>query len=82
MERLYFCGLNVRQRMTSGIVLQVGVLYICPKKITVSLNKNGFLGRGGFGVVRLGRMESLSEVAIKFVRFTGSDLQIDTSKKK
>ena len=57
-------------------------MYISPKQIAINETDEGFLGRGGFGVVKLGRMESLAEVAIKFVRLTGSDLKINDTKKK
>ena len=47
-----------------------------PSDVTIDTSKNGFLGSGGYGNVRIGKTDALGIVAVKTVPLKGSPSQV------
>ena len=56
--------------------------YCDPSSIKIDVAKRGILGRGGFSTVRMGFLEHYGTVAVKFNRYSGSNLEITNAEQK
>ena len=56
--------------------------YCEPSSIKIDKTKCGILGRGGFSTVRVGFLEHYGTVAVKFNRYSGSDVEITNAEQK
>ena len=71
--------MTAQRKSEAGTMAQI---FINADEIKVDMSKDGFLGRGGFGKVRVGFIKCYGVVAIKAISFCGSKREIERAEQK